>query len=152
MSREQLPKPWQTAMERKGIDSIRGLAARAGISPQTAKRLIDGTGRPSYDTVVAVAKVLFDGQNSGVYELLRDPRQDHGPWELPQDVVSQLDEEQRAAVLAVARAMLPAEVRKGGDDGGDTTATKKAVPMSKRDRMREVGLIAARDEDSTALD
>lgn len=112
-------------MEIKGIHSIRGLAAKAGISPQTAKRVIDGTGDPSFETITAIADALYGGDREPVYALLGDRRQvDHGPWQLPEEVTSQLDEEQRAAVLAVARAMLPADVRKRGEHGGDTAPTK----------------------------
>lgn len=122
MSRDPLPEPWRTALESKGISSKRGLATKVGISPQTAKRLIDGEGKPSPETVAAVADELFNGDRTRVWELAGESRQDYGDWQLPAEA-SQLDPDQRAAVLAVVRAMLPPEVRRG-ETGGDTPATK----------------------------
>lgn len=142
VSRDELPEPWRTALERKGISSKRGLATKAGVSPQTAKRLIDGIGKPSAETVAAVADAVFGGDRTLVWGLAGQNRQDYGPWELPPEA-SQLDPEQRAAVLAVVRAMLPAEAR-GGEHGGDTAATN-VRPLTKRDEMQQLQGRAARE-------
>ena len=141
VSRDELPEPWRTALERKGISSKRGLATKAGISPQTAKRLIDGMGNPSAETVAAVADAVFNGDRTYVWELAGQSRQDFGPWDLPPEA-SQLDPEQRAAVLAVVRAMLPAEAR-GGEHGGDTAATN-VRPLTKGEQMQQLQDVAAR--------
>lgn len=145
MSRDPLPEPWRTELERKGISSKRGLASRVGISPQTAKRLIDGEGQPRPETVAAVADEIFGGDRTKVWALAGHQRQDHGEWSLPPEA-SQLDPEQRKAVLAVVRAMLPPEVRKRGDDGGDAAATN-VVPMTKAEEMQQVQKKAARRPD-----
>lgn len=120
MSRDPLPEPWRSVLERRGIHSKRGLADKAGISPQTAKRLIDGIGRPSVETVQAVADTVFAGDRDYVWRLVGFDVQDHGEFVLPPEA-SLLDQEQRDAVLAVVRAMLPQDAKRGGS-GGDTTA------------------------------
>lgn len=129
MSRDPLPEPWRTALEPKGIHSKRGLASKVGISPQTAKRLIDGEGSPSHQTVAAVADAVFNGDRNKVWELAGIAREDHGDWNLPTSLTSQLDPEQRKAVLAVVRAMLPPDQRRG--DGDDRDAT----PMNPEGRV-----------------
>jgi hypothetical protein len=139
VSREPLPEPWRSALEPKGIESKRGLASRVGISPQTAKRLIDGIGSPSAETVALVADELFDGDRAGVWRLAGIARQDHGDWVLPPEA-SQLDQEQRAAVLAVVRAMLPPEVRRR-QPGGDVA---EAAPLTKREQSKQLQTRAAR--------
>lgn len=115
MSPDPLPEPWRSALEPKGVRSKRGLATKAGIAPQTAKRLIDGEGRPSPETVTAVADALFAGDRNRVWELAGQSRQDFGDWQLPREA-SQLNPEQRAAVLAIVRAMLPPESGRGDGD------------------------------------
>jgi hypothetical protein len=138
VSREPLPEPWHSALEAKGIESKRGLASRVGISPQTAKRLIDGIGSPSAETVARVADELFGGDRARVWELAGIAREDHGDWVLPPEA-SQLDPDQRAAVLAVVRAMLPPDARSrqpGRDDD--------AVALSKREKSQQIQARAAR--------
>lgn len=125
MSRDELPEPWRSALEQHGIHSKRGLASKAGISPQTAKRLIDGEGKPSPQTVAAVADKVFNGDRNRVWALAGHDRQDHGDWQLPPEA-SQLNQEQRAAVLAVVRAMLPQQREEAGDRGG-----RDAAPMNR---------------------
>jgi hypothetical protein len=127
VSRDPLPEPWRSELEIKGIHSKRGLATKAGISPQTAKRLIDGEGSPSHATVAAVADAIFGGNRDRVWELAGFERQDHGDWSLPPEA-SLLDPEQRAAVLAVVRAMLPPEQRAGDGDDRDATSTSSPGP------------------------
>jgi hypothetical protein len=144
VSREPLPEPWRSALEPKGIESKRGLASRVGISPQTAKRLIDGIGSPSAETVALVADELFNGDRARVWELAGIARQDHGDWVLPPEA-SQLDQDQRAAVLAVVRAMLPPEVRRHGPDTDTGTGTDTgAAPLTKREKSQQIQTKAAR--------
>lgn len=144
MSRELLPEPWRTELERKGISSKRGLATKVGISPQTAKRLIDGDGQPSAATVNAVADELFNGDRARVWELAGLSRQDFGEWSLPPEA-SQLDPEQRAAVLAVVRAMLPRDLREGdGDEQRDAASTSTVRRLTRREEMQQPQQKAAR--------
>ena len=135
MSREPLPEPWRSALEPKGISTKRGLATKVGISPQTAKRLIDGTGQPSPETVAAVADELFNGDRNRVWELAGLARQDYGDWSLPPEA-SQLDPEQRAAVLAVVRAMLPPEVRRGEGHAGPAPMNDAGDPGDQLQQRR----------------
>lgn len=142
MSREPLPEPWRSALEQKGIESKRGLASRVGISPQTAKRLIDGIGSPSAETVARVADELFAGDRARVWELAGIAREDHGDWVLPPEA-SQLDPDQRAAVLAVVRAMLPPGARRG-EPGGDVAR------LTKREKAQQLQTRAARKDNGRA--
>lgn len=157
MSRDPLPEPWRSELEIKGIHSKRGLATKAGISPQTAKRLIDGEGSPSHATVAAVADAIFDGNRDRVWELAGFERQDHGDWSLPPEA-SLLDPEQRAAVLAVVRAMLPPEQRAGDGDERDAASTKGPertvadVLEARRRANMKIQTEAARDDEAQALD
>lgn len=121
VSRNELPEPWRSALEPKGVHSKRGLATKVGIAPQTAKRLIDGEGSPSQSTVAAVADSLFNGDRTRVWELAGYGRRDYGDWQLPPEA-SQLGPEQRAAVLAVVRAMLPPDARRGEGDDRDAAS------------------------------
>lgn len=159
MSRDPLPEPWRSELEIKGIHSKRGLATKAGISPQTAKRLIDGEGSPSHATVAAVADAIFGGNRDRVWELAGFERQDHGDWSLPPEA-SLLDPEQRAAVLAVVRAMLPPEQRAGDGDDRDATSTRSPGPertvadvlQARRQANMKMQTEAARDDEAQALD
>lgn len=111
----ELPEPWGAELAPKGIHSYRDFGAAADISPETARRLCT-RGSTSSPTVQKVADALFDGDATKVWALYGKPLQDFGPWELPPEA-RLLDDEQRAAVLAVVRGMLPAEARRKGGDG-----------------------------------
>lgn len=142
MSREPLPDEWRRAAEQKGVRaSIRGIAERAQLSPETVRRLINGAGT-SVATVQAVANLLFDGDANRVWELHGSGIVDHGAFDLP-DVAVLLDSDQREAVMAVIRAMLPAEVRGGGagerrarPDGGEVPPLRSVAHRS-RSKSRE---------------
>lgn len=82
---------------------MRGLAAKAGISPQTAKRLIDGTGSPAVTTVEAVADRVFSGDRGVVWHLIGEERE-HEPYEPPPEVAL-LTARQRRALDELIRAM-----------------------------------------------
>jgi hypothetical protein len=148
VSRDPLPEPWRSALEPKGISSKRGLATKVGISPQTAKRLIDGMGSPSAETVAAVADELFNGDRTKVWELAGLSRQDYGPWGLPPEA-SQLDPDQRAAVLAVVRAMLPPDVRAGVEDGNDSAVPTIGRELRAREKLQQVPSKAAKSKPRT---
>lgn len=111
MSRDDIPEPWRSALERKGIDSIRRLASKAEISPMTASRLVKDQGT-SVETVNAVARLVFDNDVELVWRLRGLSVRDLGPFELPVEA-SLLTDDQREAVVAVVRAMLPADVKAG---------------------------------------
>lgn len=110
MSTDQLPEPWGPILEAKGIHSYRDLGAAIGVAPETARRLVRGDST-SAATVTKAAAALFAGDRSRVYELHGSAHVDYGPWSLPPEA-SLLDREQRAAVLAIVKAMLPKDVRR----------------------------------------
>jgi hypothetical protein len=138
-------------LELKGVTSKRGLATKVGVSPQTAKRLIDGIGRPAPETVAAVADALFAGDRDRVWELAGFAHRDHGDWVLPPEA-SLLDEEQREAVVAIVRAMLPPAMRRGVDaaeDKADRRARTEPIVedvLAAQRRQRRGGEVVELDE------
>jgi lambda repressor-like predicted transcriptional regulator len=54
---DDIPQPWRSALESRGLASYRRLGDRAGISHETARRLILGM-RTSRSTVRAVADAM----------------------------------------------------------------------------------------------
>lgn len=127
---EALPDHWRVALETKGVQSLRGLATKAGISPMAASRLVKGDGT-SAETVNAVADALFQGDRNYVWQLHGSSVRDYGDWGLPSEA-SLLTDDQRKAVVAVVRAMLPPEAKGGG------AGVKRAAPTSKRRRLSAV--------------
>lgn len=159
-TRDQLPEPWRSALEPKGVTTKRGLATRVGVSPQTAKRLIDGMGRPSPETVAAVADALFNGDRDKVWSLAGLAHTDHGDFQLPAEA-SLLDPEQREAVLAVVRAMLPASARhlspsataeSKAERRARTEPTVAAVTAAQRTHLQAVESPAAREVMQNSVD
>lgn len=112
MSRGELPDHWAKALKARRIASIRGVATAAHISPMAASRLVKGEST-SAKTVRLVADALFAGDRNRVWELHGSTLRDHGDWQLPEEA-SLLDDDQRAAVVSIVRAMLPPDVRGGG--------------------------------------
>lgn len=141
----ELPEPWATELAPKGIHSYRDLGAAAGIAHETARRLCT-SGRTSAATVNKVAAALFGGDSTKVWALYGAPLRDHGPWELPEEA-RLLDEEQRAAVLAVVMAMVPKEVKRGGGDG-DVKDSRGSAPMTLREVKAHEVDVAAYDPDA----
>lgn len=127
----ELPEPWASALGPKGIHSYRDLGAAAGIAHETARRLCTA-GRTSSKTVNRVAAALFGGDSTRVWAMYGSAVQDYGPWELPPEA-SLLRPDQRSAVLAVVKAMLPNEAGRtmtaGGDESGDTAPTKQDLTL-----------------------
>lgn len=122
---DALSATWQQAFLDAGALSaptIRGIAAKADISPMAASRLVKGES-VSVATVNAVAAAWFGGDRNRVWELHGSSVRDHGDWGLP-DEASLLTDEQRKAVVAVMRSMVPQEVR-GGGAGVKRSATNK---------------------------
>jgi hypothetical protein len=107
---------------------MRGLATKAGISPQTAKRLIDGTGSPALSTVEAVADYVFDGDRGRVWHLIGEERE-HEPYEPPPEVAL-LSSRQRRALDELIRAMAESQATSRRSDyiPGSGNPSKGAEP------------------------
>lgn len=101
MTRRELPEAWAKAMEPKRLRSLRDLARKLEVSPQTASRLVHGE-QTSRDTIEAAAELLQISP-----ERIRAMRNEEPlpPFRLPPEA-DQLGQQQRAAVVAVVRAML----------------------------------------------
>lgn len=151
-TRDPLPEPWRSALEPKGVTTKRGLATKTGIAPQTAKRLIDGMGRPSVETVAAVADALFNGDRDRVWALAGYQHADRGDWQLPPEA-SLLNDEQRAAVIAVVRAMLPASARHLTvvEDKAARRARTESTVEGVREARRELAVANGGDPDDEAF-
>jgi hypothetical protein len=138
VGRDEMPEPWRTALARKGIDSLRGLADKAGISPMAASRLVKGEGT-SVETVNAVAWFVFDDDVEYVWALRGlSGVKDQGRFDLPPEA-GLLTGDQRAAVVAVVRAMLSQEVK-------DALAGKKGRPSPPAGRRLDKGSLAELEE------
>ena len=126
----ELPEPWASALGPKGIHSYRDFGKAAGIAHETARRLCNA-GSTSSKTVNAVAETLFGGDSTKVWAMYGAAVQDYGPWELPPEA-SLLRPDQRSAVLAIVKAMLPRD-------------PKTSSPRSRR--RKDYSLIADHDEE-----
>lgn len=104
--RSQLPAFLRQRMDEVGIVSLRQLAARAEISPETARRLLDGTRAPSEPTLAKVAAVL-GVPLTRLRTLAGRPSGEAVPFRLPPEA-DQLNEQQRDVVLSLVRSLLDA--------------------------------------------
>lgn len=92
---------WEPVLEGAGLHSARDLARELGVSPSTAARLLHGE-QTSRETIEAAATLLGISP-----ERVRELRDEVAlpPFRLPPDA-DQLSQRQRAAIVAVVRAML----------------------------------------------
>lgn len=112
-----LPGYLRERMAEAGITSLRGLATRVGIAPETARRLLGGMATPDELTL----RKLADGLPAPLPVLRRMagvPSGERTPFVLPPEA-DQLDGRQRQVVLAMVHALLDASTRATGRDGRD---------------------------------
>jgi hypothetical protein len=105
-------------MEELGIRSIRGLAARTGISPETARRVLTRSVTPEEATLQKLAEGL-PASLQRLRRLAGRPAGERTPFVLPPEA-DQLDDRQRSVVLGVVHALLDAStagVAQRGDTG-----------------------------------
>lgn len=131
MTRRETPAVWLELMESKRLHSIRDLGAALSVSPQTASRLVHGDAS-SRQTIEAAAELL------GVTpERIRQMRHETplSPFRLPPEA-DQLGPRQRAAIVAVVRAMLePTDA--SSMSSNDDLITEEAVALQQIERARE---------------
>jgi transcriptional regulator with XRE-family HTH domain len=117
------PPAWLPLFEKRGVRSAQHLSELSGVAVQTVVRLLHGPGEPSRSTLQRVAKVLKVDEQ----ELLRlrgqEPRT---PFALPR-AADKLNERQRAAVLAVVRAMIDTDP--GEQQQVDATPEPPSAPV-----------------------
>ena len=97
-------------MEQFGIAGQNDLARRAGLSTNTVNRLVHGRGRPSVETIRAVADVLTeDGDTDVIFGAagLLDSH-DHGDWDMREvsGLLPLLSHRQRAAIVELIRSFV----------------------------------------------
>lgn len=114
-----LPEYLRTRMAEVGIASIRGLAHRVGVAPETARRLLNAAAVPDELTLRKLAEGL-----PAPLQLLRGlagrPPGERTPFVLPPEA-DQLDQEQRSVVVAMVRALL-------ASSHGMNRATERSYP------------------------
>jgi len=103
----ELPEPWGAALGEKGVHSYRDLAERIGGSPAKAHRLVRGGG-VSDATIQKVADEFFGGDADRVQKLRGSSLKLYGPWK-PPDAAHLLNPDQRRALSAFIKAMVPEE-------------------------------------------
>jgi hypothetical protein len=104
-------------MDEVGIDSIRGLATRTGIAPETARRiLVRDEATPDERTLQKIAENL-PASIQKLRRLAGRPAGEREPFLLPPEA-DQLDERQRSVVLAVVHALLDAATAGVQQPGG----------------------------------
>lgn len=118
MMKRETPTQWARVLEGAGIHSARDLARELDVSPQTAVRLLHGE-QTSRDTIEAAATLL--GISPEKVLALRGETS-LPPFRLPPDA-DRLTQRQRAAVVAVVRAML-----EPADAAANTQAPSGAAP------------------------
>lgn len=102
MARREIPEPWATYMQRKGLTSVRRLAEVAGVSAPAVSRLLHGEGRQEDDTIVRIADAL--GLDlSTVYELAGTPQPEAARY-IPPAESHRLTNRQRKAIDELIRA------------------------------------------------
>lgn len=93
-------------MDAAEITSVRELARRIGVAPETARRVLNNRDQPSESTL----RKLADGLPAPIGQLRRlagRPVGARGPFVLPPEA-DQLDQDQRDVVLSVVNALLRA--------------------------------------------
>lgn len=108
----------------RGRPSMRQLADRAGLAPETVRRLVFGYVDPDAETVNAVATALGRDVRE-VWAWVGDRRTVAEPYQPPAEA-DLLDERERKALDEVIR-LLAASKRKAGEHGGDTAAIARPL-------------------------
>lgn len=104
--RHELAGYLRDRMDDLGIVSIRGLAARVGVAPETARRLLAGTSAPDEATL----RKLAEGLPASLPMLRRMSGRPSGtgtPFRLPPEA-DQLDARQRSVIVSMVHALLAA--------------------------------------------
>lgn len=117
-------------MDELDIRSIRELARRAGIGPETARRLLAGEGGPDELTLRRVAEALALPLQQ-VRARAGRPAGERTPFRLPPEA-DQLTDRQRSVILSMVQVLLDA-------------ASGQVEPVAYRDAPRLVGRL--RDPD-----
>lgn len=115
MARANLPEPWLTAAQQRGIrGSLRALSEKTNLSHETVRRLVHGIGDAENATVVKVAHLL--GVDAATIREWSGRPELSAPFVLPVRA-NQLNPDQRAAVLGVVAAFLGDPVTLRAKDG-----------------------------------
>src|SRR5690625_3090554 len=116
---DDIPDPWRSAAERRGISpTYRPLAARAKVSHETVRRLIQGR-TTSKATVHKVADALGVDVEK-IHEWRREAAPDYGAMFEPDPSASLLTTEERAVINSLIRLLT--EHRREREDEADGNA------------------------------
>lgn len=114
-------------MDDLGITSVRGLARRAGIGNETARRLFTPGRQPAETTLQRLADNLEGLSLTDLRRVTGRPTGGYGPFVLPAEA-DQLDPHQRHVVLAMVRALLHTHTTSPVRVSGEGDVTLRAVP------------------------
>ncbi|GAA0897952.1 helix-turn-helix transcriptional regulator [Pseudonocardia zijingensis] len=106
---DSLPEYLRQRMDELGISSIRALAARTGVAPETARRLLTRSKTPDEQTLRKIAEGL-PAPIQRLRELAGRPPGAATPFVLP-PVADQLNERERDVILQMVFALLDASGR-----------------------------------------
>lgn len=95
-----------TRMDSKGIESARGLGRHIGVSPETARQLLNGETIPNETTLRKIADG-FGGSLPQLRRLTGHPEGERTPFVLPPEA-DQLNQRQREVILKMVWALLEA--------------------------------------------
>jgi transcriptional regulator with XRE-family HTH domain len=121
-------------MNEVGISSMRALAARTGIAPETARRVLTRQKAPDEQTLRKIAEGL-PAPIQKLRELAGRPRGSSTPFVLPPEA-DQLSESQRDLILRMVSALLDAS---GRDDDRTERADANADADTFRSADRSTG-------------
>lgn len=138
MPTSNVPEPWYSAMERvnignprNGQPSIRALAERAGVAPETVRRMIrgDGVADPE-NTVPAVAEALRLSPVT-VSKWVGQARTIREPYAPPGDA-NLLSRDERKAIDEMIRLLAASKRGAERDEGPENTVTPLLRAAHKR--------------------
>lgn len=130
---DEIPDPWRTAAERKGVrTSYRGFAAAADVSHETARKVILGR-RTSSASIRKVADALGVDVEL-VHEWRGEAAPDYGREFVPDQAAWLLTTEEREAVNSIIRLLTrDRSDRKEVGSHGDSAATTQGAAAPDRD-------------------
>src|SRR5690625_5124500 len=125
---DDIPDPWRSAAERKGISpTYRPLAARAKVSHETVRRLVQG--RPTSERTIRKVADALGVDVEKIHEWRGEAPPDYGNAFEPDPSASLLTTEERAVINSLIRLLTASrdEQRKDGGERADSSAPKTSA-------------------------
>lgn len=124
---DDIPEPWKTAIERKGISpTYRPLAAAAGLSHETVRKVVQGR-RTSNTSIRKVADLLGVPVET-IHGWRGEAAPDYGREFVPDQSASLLTTEEREAVNNLIRLLVRSRDEQKAGEGHADRPAPKTVP------------------------